>query len=173
MKQIIVVSLAVGLVTGLIGYNAAASGAADEGHAPALSELPAGYRDWPLITVAHEEGKLNDIRAILGNDIAIKAFREGATTYPDGTIIGRLAWDYHPLEESKAAFGAAQSFVAGVPKNGVQFMIKDAKKYASTGGWGYVEFDDGKPSATAMPEACFACHSVVKDRDFVFSWYAP
>ena len=173
MKQIIVVSLAVGLVTGLIGYNAAASGAADEGHAPALSELPAGYRDWPLITVAHEEGKLNDIRAILGNDIAINAFREGATTYPDGAIIGRLAWDYHPLEESKAAFGAAQSFVAGMPKNGVQFMIKDAKKYASTGGWGYVEFDDGKPSATAMPEACFACHSVVKDRDFVFSRYAP
>jgi len=173
MKQIIVASLTVGLVTGLIGYNAAASGEADAARTPALTELPTGYRDWRLITVAHEEGKLNDIRAVLGNDVAIKAFREGAAPYPDGTIIGRLAWDYHPLEESKAAFGAPQSFVAGAPKNGVQFMIKDAKTFASTGGWGYVEFDDGKPSATAMPEACFACHSVVKDRDFVFSRYAP
>ncbi|MBB3393275.1 hypothetical protein FHT82_006069 [Rhizobium sp. BK275] len=173
MKQIITVSLAAGLVTGLIGYDATASGEADAARAPALTTLPAGYRDWRLITVAHEEGKLDDIRAVLGNDIAITAFREGAATYPDGTIIGRLAWDYHPLEESKAAFGAPQSFVAGLPKNGVQFMVKDAKKFASTGGWGYVEFDDGKPSATAMPEACFACHTVVKDRDFVFSRYAP
>ncbi len=173
MKQIIVVSLAVGLVTGLIGYNATAAGEADAARMPALAEMPGGYRDWPVIAVAHEEGKLNDIRAILGNDVAMKAFRAGAGTYPDGTIIARLAWDYHPLEESRQAFGAPQSFVAGSPKNGVQFMIKDAKKYASTGGWGYVEFDNGKPSATAMPEACFACHSIVKNRDFVFSQYAP
>jgi len=173
MKKIIVMSLTVGLVTGLIGYNASASGETDKGRTPVLTEMPGGYRDWPVIAVAHEEGKLNDLRAILGNDIAIKAFREGAATYPDGTIIARLAWDYHPLEESKEAFGAPQSFVSGSPKNGVQFMIKDAKKYASTGGWGYVEFDDGKPSSTAMPEACFSCHSIVKDRDFVFSRYAP
>src|SRR3954467_9648096 len=110
MKQIIVVSLAVGLVTGLIGYNATAAGEADAARMPALAEMPGGYRDWPVIAVAHEEGKLNDIRAILGNDVAMKAFRAGAGTYPDGTIIARLAWDYHPLEESRQAFGAPQSF---------------------------------------------------------------
>ncbi|TKW79288.1 MAG: cytochrome P460 [Bradyrhizobium icense] len=156
-----------------MGFNATASGQADGTDAPVLTELPHGYRDWPLISVAHEEGKLNDFRAILGNAIAIKAAREGTLPYPDGAIIARLAWEYHPLEESKEAFGAAQSFVAGTPKNGVQFMVKDAKKYASAGGWGYVQFDDGKPSAAAMPVACFACHSVVKARDFVFNRYSP
>jgi len=173
MRQMIVGLFAIGLGAGLIGYGATASGQAADENAPVLTELPRGYRDWPLISVAHEEGKLNDIRAILGNEIAIKAAREGTLPYPDGAIIARLAWDYHPLEESKEAFGAPQSFVAGPPKNGVQLMVKDAKKYASTGGWGYVEFDDGKPSAKAMPSACFACHSIVKARDFVFNRYAP
>ncbi len=54
-------------------------------------KLPAGYRDWRLISVAHEEGTLNDLRAILGNDVAIKASREGKLPFPDGTIIARLA----------------------------------------------------------------------------------
>ncbi len=173
LKQIMVMSLTAGMAAGLFGYVHAASGVAEIGAQPALAEMPDGYRDWPLIAVAHEEGKLDDLRAILGNDIAIKAFREGAVTYPDGTILARLAWDYHPLEESKEAFGTPQSFVSGVPKNGVQFMIKDSQKFASTGGWGYVEFDDGKPSTTAMPQACFSCHSIVKGRDFVFNRYAP
>ena len=75
--------------------------------------------------MAHEEGNLNDLRAILGNDVAIGAAREGKLPYPDGTIIARLAWSYDPLEESAKAFGHLQSFVAGPPKNGVQFMVKD------------------------------------------------
>jgi hypothetical protein len=174
MKQIVVMALCVsGLLTGLIGYGSPASGQAAGENAPVLPELPSGYREWPLISVAHEEGKLNDLRAILGNEIAIKAARAGTLPYPDGAIIARLAWDYHPLEESKEAFGNAQSFVAVSPKNGVQFMVKDTRKYASTGGWGYIEFDDGKPSSKAMPSACFACHTTVKSRDFVFNRYAP
>jgi hypothetical protein len=60
--------------------------------------------------VAHEEGKLNDLRAILGNDVAIKASREGKLPYPDDTIIARLAWSYDPLEESEKAFARLQSF---------------------------------------------------------------
>ena len=52
-------------------------------------------------------------------------------------------------------------------------MVKDTRKYAATGGWGYVEFDDGKPASKAMPAACFSCHSTVKSRDFVFNRYAP
>ena len=50
-----------------------------------------GYRDWKLISVAHEAGNLNDIRAILGNDIAIKAYREGRQSFPDGAVIARVA----------------------------------------------------------------------------------
>ena len=86
--------------------------------------------------MAHEEGNLNDLRAILGNDVAIKASREGQLPFPDGTVIARLAWSYDPLAESEKAFGRPQSFVAGPPKNRVQFMVKDSRKYASTGGWG-------------------------------------
>ena len=124
--------------------------------------------------MAHEEGDLNDIRAILGNDVAIKAYREAKLPFPDGTIIARLAWSHDASEENNKAFGRAQSFVAGGPKNGVQFMVKDSKKYASTGGWGYAQFDkDGKPADEAVLNTCFPCHQAVKDRDFVFTRYAP
>ncbi len=136
-------------------------------------ELPAGYRDWRLISVAHEEGKLNDLRAILGNDIAVNAFRDGKRPFPDGAIIARLAWNYEPLAESEEAFGHPQSFVAGPPKNGLQFMVKDSKRYASTNGWGFAQFDDGKPASETVENKCFACHQVVEERDFVFTRYAP
>ena len=137
-------------------------------------KLPSGYRDWRLISVAREEGTLDDIRAILGNDAAIKAYREAKPPFPDGTIIARLAWSYDASEENNKTFGKKQSFVAGHPKNGVQFMVRDSSKYASTGGWKYAQFDDGKPLAdAAMLKKCFECHQAAKDRDFVFTRYAP
>jgi hypothetical protein len=64
-------------------------------------------------------------------------------------------------------------FVAGSPKNGVQFMVKDSRKYASTGGWGYAQFDDGKPADEAVFATCYPCHAAIKVRDFVFTRYAP
>jgi hypothetical protein len=76
------------------------------------------------------------------------------------------------LEESEKAFGRLQSFVAGQPKNRVQFMVKDSRKYASTGGWGFAHFDDGKPADEAVHNTCFSCHETVKARDFVFNRYA-
>jgi Cytochrome P460 len=135
--------------------------------------IPAGYRDWKLVSVAREEGNLNDIRAVLGNDIAIKAYRAGKLPFPNGAIIARLAWSYVPSEENNKAFGRAQSFVAGSPKNGVQFMIKDSKKYAATGGWGFEQFNDGKPVDEAGLKPCFGCHVPAKAHDFVFTRYVP
>lgn len=134
--------------------------------------LPDGYRAWTLVSVAREEGANDDIRAILGNPAAVEALRNGKYPLPDGAILARLAWSYDPLAESAAAFGKAQSHVAGHPKNGLQFMVRDAVKYAATGGWGYVQFDNGKPSDAAKQQACFACHTVVKNRDYVFNRYA-
>jgi len=52
-------------------------------------------------------------------------------------------------------------------------MVKDSGKYAATGGWGFAQFDDGKPAGEAVHNTCFACHQVVKARDFVFNRYAP
>ena len=172
MRRIVLVLVAA--LAGAIAYMAPASGQAEGEAAPIFGvKLPPGYRNWRLISVAHEEGTLNDLRAILGNDVAIKASREGKLPYPDGTIIARLAWSYDPLEESSKAFGHPQSFVAGPPKNGVQFMVKDSSKYASTDGWGFAQFDDGKPASEAMHNTCFACHATVKARDFVFNHHAP
>ena len=174
MRRIVFVLVAVVTLAGVVAYLAPASGQADGEAAPIFGvKIPPGYRDWRLISVAHEEGNLNDLRAILGNDVAIKASREGKLPYPDGTIIARLAWSYDPLEESSKAFGRLQSFVAGPPKNGVQFMVKDSRKYASTGGWGFAQFDDGKPASEAVHNTCFSCHAIVKARDFVFNRYAP
>jgi Cytochrome P460 len=174
MKQVPLLVIAGIMAMGVCGAMTFAARGADEESAPIFGiKIPSGYRDWRLISVAHEEGNLNDLRAILGNDIAIKAAREGTLPYPDGTVIARLAWSYDPLEESEKAFGRHQSYVAGHPKNGVQFMVKDSTRYASTGGWGYAHFDDGKPASEAVHNTCFACHAIVKARDFVFNRYAP
>jgi cytochrome c553 len=137
--------------------------------------IPAGYRDWRLISVAHEEGSLNDIRAILGNDAAIKAYRQGTLPFPDGTIIARLAWKYVPSEENNKVFGRAQSFVPGPPADWyLQFMVKDSKKYAATHGWGYAQFDkNGTPADEAKIGTCAPCHEPDKANDFVFTHYAP
>jgi hypothetical protein len=178
MRRIVLMLAAVGalagVVAGVVVALAPASGQTEGEAAPIFGvKIPSGYREWGLISVAHEEGSLNDLRAILGNDVAIKASREGKLPYPDGSIIARLAWSYDPLEESEKAFGRHQSYVAGPPKNGVQFMVKDSGKYASTGGWGFAQFDNGKPASEAMQNTCFACHAIVQARDFVFNRYAP
>ena len=174
MRRIAFLLVAVETLAGGVAYMAPASGQADGEAAPIFGvKIPPGYRDWRLISVAHEEGNLNDIRAILGNDVAIKAYREGKLPFPDGTIIARLAWSYVPSEENNKVFGRAQSFVAGPPKNGVQFMVKDSRKYAATGGWGFAQFNDGKPADEAVLKTCFPCHEPVKARDFVFTRYAP
>ncbi len=166
--------VAVGALAGAVAHAAPAPGQADGEAAPVFGvELPPGYRDWKLISVAREEGKLDDLRAILGNDLAVAAAREGRLPYPDGAVIARLAWAHVPSEENNKVFGRFQSFVAGPPKNGVQFMVKDSRKYASTGGWGFAQFDGGKPASEAVHDACFACHEPAKARDFVFTRYAP
>src|SRR6204780_5048625 len=145
----------------------------DEAAAPIFGiKIPPGYRDWTVISVAHEAGNNNDLRAVLGNAVAIKAYREGKLPFPDGAIIARLAWSYVPSEENDKVFGRAQSFVAGSATN-VQFMIKDSRKYAATGGWAFAQFKDGKPDPTASLKTCFPCHEPVKARDFVFTRYAP
>ena len=173
MRRIVLVLVSVVALAGGVAIMAPASGQSDGEAAPIfVTNIPSGYRDWNLISVAHEEGNLNSFAAILGNDVAIKAYREGKLPFPDGTIIARLAWSYVPSEENNRVFGRPQSFVAGPPTN-VQFMVKDTKKYASTGGWGFAQFNDGRPAAEVVPSTCFSCHEPVKARDFVFTRYAP
>lgn len=174
MRRLLLALAGAGAVAGLAAHTLPASGQPGVEATPIYGlTLPQGYRDWRLISVAREEGSLDDLRAILGNDIAVEAARQGRASYPDGTIIARLAWAHHPLEESSAAFGRPQSFVSGAPKNGVQFMIKDSRRFAETSGWGYAQFNDGRPASEAVHATCHACHQVAASRDFVFSRHAP
>jgi hypothetical protein len=137
-----------------------------------VTSIPPGYRDWKMISVAHEEGSLNSLGAVLGNDVAIKAYREGKLPFPDGSIIAALHYSHSPSEENNKVFGQAQSFVPGVPTN-IQFMVKDSKKYAATGGWGFGFFKDGKPVDEGSMKTCFPCHAKEKGQDLVFTRYAP
>src|SRR5215510_5426701 len=98
MRRIVCMLVAGVALAGVVAYMAPASGQAVGEAAPIfVTEIPPGYRDWRLISVAHEEGDLNDLRTILGNDVAINAYREGKLPFPDGTIIARLAWSYDPI----------------------------------------------------------------------------
>jgi hypothetical protein len=149
--------------------------------------IPPGCRDWAFVSVARVGAPVNDMRVKLGNGVAMRAYRDGTRPFPDGSIIARLAYTQATSEEGNRVVAAAararglsddavqkllsESFVAGPPTN-VQFMVKDSKKYAATGGWGFAQFTDGKPDGEALHKTCFACHAPAKDRDFVFTGYS-
>jgi len=174
MKRITFLIVITALLASAVGFTAPASQPGDEEAEPIfVTKIPSGYRDWKLVSVAHEEGDLKDIRAILGNDVAIKSYRDGKLPFSEGAIVGRIAWRHVPSEENNKVFGREQSFVAGeAPPWYLQFMVKDSKKYSATGGWGYAQFDkDGNPGPESDLKKCFPCHQAVKDRDFVFTRY--
>jgi hypothetical protein len=76
--------------------------------------------------------------------------------------------------EERPYFPAAylESSYAGSAMN-VQLVVKDSEKYAASGGWGYADFTNGRPGNEALHEKCFPCHLPAKDRDYVFTGYAP
>ena len=163
------------LVAGLAGIASLAPvlGQSSQQVAPVfVRQIPPGYRDWRLVSVSHEAGNINSIGAVLGNDVAIKAYREGKLPFPDGTIIAAVHYKYASSDENNKVFGQAQSFVPG-PETNVQFEAKDSKKYAATGGWGFGHFNsDGTVGNDALMKTCFPCHAKAS-RDFVFTQYAP
>ena len=173
MKGITLLLVAVVILAGIVAVTVPASLHADDSASPIfVTKIPPGYRDWKLISVSHEAGNLNSIGAVLGNDVAIKAYREGKLPFPDGAIIAALHYGHVPSAENNKVFGQAQSFVPGSPTN-IQFMVKDSTKYAATGGWGFATFIDGKPAAAASMKSCFPCHIQAKGSDLVFTHYAP
>ena len=129
--------------------------------------IPDGYRKWELIAPALEGDPLNELRAVVGNTVAMDAYRDGALPFPDGTVLVKLAWKRVQSSEFEPASvpGAATT---------VQVMVKDSAKYAATGGWGFGRFVGGKAVDEAQHETCFACHEArVKGHDFVFTRFAP
>jgi hypothetical protein len=165
----------------ILSVTAIASEKPDENSAPKfLTEIPQGYRDFGLIAVSRltrSDGS-SQLRAELGNEIALKAYREGKFPFPDGAIVAALHWNELSSSDNdkvlaKGFPGAGiQSFVPGSGVN-MQFTVKDSKKYAATGGWGFGDFTNGKPGDMKLMNTCFACHVPAKDHDFVFTEYAP
>ena len=130
--------------------------------------IPAGYKQWELIAPAEEAAPLDELRAIVGNQTAIDAYQAGKLPFPDGTILVKRAWKRKQSPEFASATipGAATT---------VQVMVKDSQKYASTGGWGFGRFINGKPVDEAQHRTCFACHEAraKQNRDYVFTRLAP
>jgi len=179
MKRLAFLLLAVATLGAIVAYMPRASGQSDGDSSPIYGvKIPAGYRDWKVIAVDQllVLGKTDQLRAQFGNDIAIKAFKERKLPFPDGSIIAAIHWTRVASEDNNKAlageFPGAQSFLVGSIVN-VQFMVKNSKKYAASGGWGFADFKDGKPGDKALHETCFPCHTPAKDRDYVFTHYAP
>ncbi len=120
-----------------------------------------------MIAPAEEAAPLNELRVVLGNPIAIKAIRNSTLPFPDGAILAKLAWKRVPSPEF------APASIPGTATT-VQIMVKNSKKYATTGGWGFGRFINGKPADEAQHQSCFACHqALVKNHDYVFTRLAP
>ena len=173
MRWIAFLIIAVATGAGVLVLTAPVSGQGSGEAAPLYGiKIPSGYRDWKFVSSAHEAGNINSIGAVLANDVAIRAYEAGKLPFPDGSIIAAVHYKYVPSDENNKIFGKIQSFVAGPPTN-IQFEVKDSKKYAATGGWGFAHFSpDGKPGDEALLKTCAPCHAKAS-RDFVFTQYAP
>jgi len=138
--------------------------AADKKPVPSHSvPYPEGWQNWATIAVSHRTDN-NTLRVILGNDAAVKAARAGNTNpWPDGAILGKVVWKDTQLENWEAAI-APGKFVHA------EFMFKDSKKYTDSYGWGWARWVglEQKPFDKGM-KVCIACHTPVKNRDWVFT----
>lgn len=175
MRPVAFLLVSVAVIVGGVAAMVPSTGHAQaEANPVFVTTIPHGYRNWEFVSVAHEEGNLHSIGVLLANDVAIRAFREGKLPFPDGSILAALHYAHTPSAENDKIFGQPQSFVAGTPTN-IQFMVKDAKKYAATGGWGYGHFNasDKKPATEAALKTCAPCHEKTKATDDVFTHYAP
>ena len=162
MKLIALITAAAVAAAGTIAF------AQSDGPAPAPNgiKLPAGYKDWRVISSSHRTDN-NSLRVILGNDTAIKAARAGKTNpWPDGSILAKLVWKDRKDENWEAATVPGKFVHA-------EFMIRDTKKYAKTFGWGYARWlgKDQKPYGedADFVQECLGCHIPVKSRGYVFT----
>jgi len=160
MKRTVLLSLAL--------FTALSAIASDTKVAPSPNgiTLPEGYKNWRVIAPSHRTDN-KTIRVIVGNDAAIAAARAGKTNpWPDGAILGKLVW------KEKADEAWPTAIVPGAFVH-AEFMIKDSKKYAETGGWGYARWLglDQKPYGkdANLAQECVACHTPRKPNDWVFT----
>ena len=137
-----------------------------------------GYEDWQVVSVSMD-GDL--FATILANPVMIDAYRAGVPgngkPFPEGSKMAKIHWSPKKLETFPAAT------VPGTLHD-IDFMVKDSKRFADSGGWGYAVFDYDAKSDAFTPgtladnppqgndaKCGFACHTIVKTRDYVFTEY--
>jgi len=166
MRHLATKVVAVLAATGVLFSAFPAAAAPEVTAAPNGVTIPKGFRNWQVVAPSQRNDK-DEIRVILGNNIAMKAIRAKQLPFPDGAVLAKLAWK----RAKSAEFD--NTFVPGEPQR-IEFMEKNAKKYAATGGWGFGRFVDGKPADEVQHGTCWPCHEAnVKGNDFVFTRYAP
>jgi len=138
-----------------------------------------GYESWQVVSIS-QDGPL--VAAILANPVMIKAYMAGAPgngkSFPDGAKMAKIHWN--PI---KSETEPGQPLVPDTLHD-VDFMVKDSKRFADSGGWGYAEFEYDAASDTFRPgtttdqppqghdaKCGFACHTIAKNRDYVFTAY--
>lgn len=140
----------------------------------AFSEIR-GYEGWQVVAPSYRTDK-NEVRVILANGKMVNAYRDGVPAngkpFPDGAIIVKLAWS----ERKSPVFPAA---LEPDVLQRVEFIIKDSKRFADTGGWGYARFVYDSKTDVFSPygkdasfvQECHQCHTLVKAKDFIFTGY--
>ena len=138
-----------------------------------------GYESWEVVSVSEDGGLL---AVIVANPVMIGAYKAGVPAngkpFPDGAKMAKIHYNPKKLETFPAAT------VPGT-QHDVDFMVKDSKRFADSGGWGYAVCDynaasnsftpgtlSGKPPQGNDAKCGFACHTIVKNRDYVFTDYA-
>jgi len=137
-----------------------------------------GYEGWQAISISRTD---TAVAVILGNPVMIDAYKAGIPAngkpVPNGAKMAKIHWKPKPNQFFPSAT------VPGEQVN-VDFMVKDAKRFADSGGWGYAVFDYNAASGTFTPgttagtppqgndaKCGFACHTRAKARDYVFTEY--
>jgi len=137
-----------------------------------------GYETWQLVSIS-QDGSL--VAAILANPVMIKAYQEGVPgngkPFPDGAKMAKIHWNPKKMETFPAAT------VPGT-QHDVDFIVKDTKRFADSGGWGWAVFEYEAASDTFRPgnssdkppqgndaKCGLACHTIVKTKDYVFTEY--
>jgi len=138
-----------------------------------------GYEGWQAISVSHNGEKL---AVILGNPAMIDAYKAGVPgngkPFPDGAKMAKIHWILKKAETEPGDPAVPDTL------HDVDFMAKDGKRFADSGGWGYAEFEYDTASDAFRPgtvtdqppqandaKCGFACHTIVKQQDYVFTAY--
>jgi hypothetical protein len=158
MRRIVWVGVALLLSAGSIG-------AVERPVAPNGIAIYPDYMSWKVVAPSYREDK-GQIRIITGNEIAVAGLRAGKKPLPNGSVLAKVAWkaEKHPNFPVATEAGAFAQ---------VEFMVKDAKKYKDTGGWGFARFvgNELKPYGkdASFAGECFGCHIPVASNDYLFT----